>query len=215
LNLKTIITVVGVFLVAVLLLGMMVLKSGGSGPAPLKEEDRARLVRMHSPTLGKPDAPVTIVEFFDPACGTCRDFYPFVKQMMSANPDRIKLVVRFTPFHKNSDQVVAMLEAARKQGKFWPALEAVLQAQDDWVLNHVSQPDRVWRHLEGLGLNLDKLRADAASPEVGAVIKQDMQDALALQVSKTPEFFVNGRPMPKFGYEELQKLVSDALASTR
>src|SRR5574341_764753 len=41
--------------------------------------DTSRLVRAHSPTLGDASAKVHIVEFFDPACGTCRDFYPFVR----------------------------------------------------------------------------------------------------------------------------------------
>ena len=38
-----------------------------------------RLVRMHSPVIGSREAPVTIVEFFDPVCETCRAFYPVVK----------------------------------------------------------------------------------------------------------------------------------------
>ena len=95
----------------------------------LPEVNRTALVRMHSPSLGKIDAPVVIVEFFDPACETCRAFYPLVKEIMAANPDKIRLVLRYTPFHKGSDQVVAVLEAARKQGKFWPALEALLGAR--------------------------------------------------------------------------------------
>lgn len=70
-------------------------------------------MRLHSPALGRADAPVVIVEFLDPACGTCRDFYPFVKQMMAANPEKIRLVLRYAPFHQGSDRVVAMLEAAR------------------------------------------------------------------------------------------------------
>ena len=41
-----------------------------------------RMVRFHSPTLGPGYASVTIVEFFDPACETCRDFYPIVKNLM-------------------------------------------------------------------------------------------------------------------------------------
>ena len=40
------------------------------------------LVRMHSPVLGPREAPVTIVEFFDPACETCRAFHPIVKDLM-------------------------------------------------------------------------------------------------------------------------------------
>lgn len=179
------------------------------------ERNRAHLVRMHSLTLGNADAPVVIVEFFDPACRTCREFYPLVKQMMAANPDKIRLVLRYAPFHDGSDQVVAMLAAARKQGKFWPALEALLAAQDRWVLEHRAQPVLAWKHLEGLGLNLDQLRADMAAPEIVNMIALDLEDARALNVTKTPEFFVNGKPLPSFGYDQLKGLVDKALASNR
>ena len=36
----------------------------------------------------------------------------------------------------SSDAVVAMLDAARMQGKYWEALEALLRAQERWVQNH-------------------------------------------------------------------------------
>ena len=183
--------------------------------AQLAEANRAALVRMHSPTLGNPDAPVVIVEFLDPACETCRAFYPLVKKMMAANPDRIRLVLRYAPFHNGSDNVVTVLEAARKQGKFWPALEALLAAQADWTSNHAAQVALVWKHLEGLGLDLQKMQADMAAPDIAAVIAQDLADARTLNVTKTPEFFVNGKPLPSFGYEELKKLVDDAVNETR
>ena len=173
--------------------------------------NREALVRMHSPTLGKADAPVVIVEFLDPACETCRSFYPLVKEMMAANPERIRLVLRYAPFHNGSDKVVAVLEAARKQGKFWPALEALLAAQGDWAPNHTPQVGLVWKHLEGIGLNLEQMQFDLTSPEIAKVIEQDLADARALNVTMTPEFFVNGRPLPSFGYEQLKKLVDDAL----
>ena len=175
--------------------------------------NRAALVRMHSPTLGKVEAPVVIVEFFDPACETCRAFYPLVKQMMAAEPDRIRLVLRYTPFHNGSDQVVAVLEAARKQGKFWPALEALLAAQAEWSPHHTPQVSLVWKHLEGLGLDLEKMRVDMTAPEIARMIAQDLDDARTLNVTKTPEFFVNGKPLPKFGYEQLKTLVDEALIS--
>jgi protein-disulfide isomerase len=177
------------------------------------EQHRKLLNREHSPTLGKPDAKVHIVEFFDPACETCRSFYPFVHKMLAENPDRIRLSVRYAPFHQGSDQVVKMLEAARKQGKFWQALEAVFAAQPDWAPNHSPQPDMVWRYLGGTGLNLELLRADMNAPEVARNIAQDIEDAKALNVTQTPEFFVNGKPMPSFGYEQLKTLVQDALAT--
>lgn len=176
--------------------------------------DTSALVRMHSPTLGRVDAPVVIVEFLDPACETCRDFYPMVKQMMAANPDRIRLVLRYAPFHNGSDKVVAILEAARKQGKFWPALEALLVTQANWAPHHTPQVDLVWAQLEGLGLNIEQLRADMMAPEVASLIAQDLADAKTLNVTMTPEFFVNGKPLPSFGYEQLKTLVNDALRST-
>jgi protein-disulfide isomerase len=179
----------------------------------LAYENKSALVREHSRVLGHADARVEIVEFIDPACGTCRHFYPFVKEMLAAHPDRIRLVLRYAPFHPNSDHVVALLEAAGKQAKYWETLEALLAAQDDWVVNHAAQPERVWRHLEGLGLDLAQLRTDMNSPDIASLIAQDMADVNTLNINKTPEFFVNGKPLPSFGYEPLKKLVEDALAS--
>ena len=36
-------------------------------------------------------------------------------------------------------------------------------------------------------------------PEMQALAAQDIEDLTALQVSKTPTFFVNGRSLPSFG----------------
>jgi protein-disulfide isomerase len=179
----------------------------------LADENKSALVREHSRVLGHADARVEIVEFIDPACGTCRHFYPLVKEMLAAHPDRIRLVLRYAPFHQNADHVVALVEAAGKQGKYWETLEALLAAQDDWVMNHAVQPEQVWRHIEGLGLDLAQLRSDMDAPEIARLIAQDLEDANTLKVTQTPEFFVNGKPLPSFGYEPLKKLVDEALAS--
>jgi len=212
---KTLFIVAAVGLLLVFLVGTLVYKSEKiDQSAQLAERNRAHLVRMHSPALGKADAPVVIVEFLDPACETCRAFYPLVKKMMAANPDRIRLVLRYAPFHRGSDQVVAVLEAARKQGKFWPVLEALLAAQADWAPHHTAQVALVWKHLEGLGLNLGQMRVDMVAPEIARVIAQDLDDARVLNVTRTPEFFVNGKPLPTFGYEPLKALVDEALTST-
>jgi protein-disulfide isomerase len=176
-------------------------------------QNRSALVRDHSPTLGAPDARVHIVEFLDPACETCRAFYPFVKELMAAAPGRIRVIVRYAPFHDGSDQLVKMLEAAKLQGKFWETLEAMFASQPNWAAHHNPQPELVWNHLDGIGLDIEKLKADMASPAVAAAVRQDLDDARALNVTKTPEFFVNGRPMPSFGYEQLQQLVQEELST--
>lgn len=213
---KTIFIVSAVVLLLVFIVGTLLYTARKEDQAAQRADaNRAALVRMHSPSLGKADAPVVIVEFLDPACETCRAFYPLVKQMLAANPDRIRLVLRYAPFHDGSDKVVAVLEAARRQGKLWPALEALLAAQAHWAPHHTPQVALVWQHLEGLGLNLERVRADVNAPEIGRLIAQDLEDARTLNVTKTPEFFVNGRPLPSFGYEQLRKLVDDALEETQ
>lgn len=181
----------------------------------LSEERRQLLVRPHSPVVGPIVARVEMVEFFDPACETCARFYPLVKKLIAASPDRIRLVLRYAPFHKGSDKVVALLEASRLQDKFWPTLERLLATQAAWSPQHSPQLALVWPQLEGLGLDLERLQRDMQSPEIGRRIAQDLDDARGLGVTMTPEFFVNGKPLPSFGYEQLETLVQTELAAQR
>ena len=80
----------------------------------------------------------------------------------------------------NSDYVVKVLEATRKQGKYWEALEALLATQSTWAPNHSPDPDLVWRQLEGLGLDLERVRQDMNAPDIARNLAQDIADAKAL-----------------------------------
>ena len=203
-------------LMAAFIVGVLLVKAEKDDEArAFAEANREILERPHSPSLGPPEAPVVIVEFFDPACETCSAFYAPVKQMLAAHPGQIRLVLRYAPFHRGSEQVVAVLEAARRQDKFWPALEALLATQAEWAPNHGPQVALVWKHLEGLGLDMEQMAFEVGSPEIASLIAQDLADAQTLNVTKTPEFFVNARPLPSFGFEQLQTLVDQALAEAR
>jgi protein-disulfide isomerase len=171
------------------------------------------LIRDYSPSIGNRNAKVTIVEFFDPACETCKAFHPFVKHLMSSNPGKIRLVVRYTPFHKGSDYVVKLLEAARLQNKFWETLEATYESQPAWASHGNPQPERLWSLLGSVGLDQKRARHDMQSQTIAQHIQQDMADAQQLQVTKTPGFFVNGKPLVRFGYEQLQQLVDTEIRS--
>ena len=174
-----------------------------------------RLVRMHSPVLGPQNAPVTIVEFLDPACETCRAFYPLVKQLMAQYPEDVRLVIRYAPFHQGSDQVIKLLEASKTQNKYWPVLESVLAAQPLWADHGNPNIELAYKAAEQGGLDLQKGLADAASPTIDAVLRQDIEDLTALGVNKTPTFFVNGRPMPSFGEEQLKTLIAEEVAKAK
>lgn len=170
--------------------------------------------RDYSPRLGSPDAKVTIVEFFDPACGTCGAFYPFVKQLMNKNKGKINLVLRYLPLHRGSDVIVSIFEAARLQGRFWETLELAYKTQDIWVINHTSIPEKFWLQLGKIGLNMQQLEADMKSVEIARRIRQDIADAQQLQVDKTPGFFVNSKPLISFGYQQLQQLVESEISKS-
>ncbi|MBF0183783.1 MAG: thioredoxin domain-containing protein [Magnetococcales bacterium] len=177
----------------------------------LAEAAQSALYRAGAPIKGSLEAKVTIVEFLDPACETCREFYPLVSRLLDLYPGKVRLMVRYAPLHSGSDQVVRMLEAAHRQGKFWQALERLFGNQERWVVNHSAQPQRALAALSTLGLNQQQFSSDRDSPEVAQVVQQDIRDGQTLAVRATPEFFVNGHPLPSFGYEQLSILVKEAV----
>ncbi len=177
----------------------------------VSDEKSTSLVRPYAYQIGKENAKTVIVEFFDPACETCRSFFPFIKNIMKTHPDKIKLVLRHAPFHTDSYYVVQMLEAAKYQNKYLETLEILYKYQERWTLNHKVNIAPIWGFLSEVGLDIEKLRDDMKRPEVDEHIKQDIEDAKTLGVVQTPEFFVNGKPLKRFGYKELQELIESEL----
>lgn len=173
----------------------------------MAKEQSEIFMREHSQTYGSDKAKVHLIEFMDPACETCSAFSPFVKQILSANPDRIKLVLRYAPFHDGADYFVKILEAAKKQGKYWETLDVMYTTQPDWASHHNPQPQLIWQFLPKAGLNIEKLKEDMNDPAIAQLIAQDLADAKTLGVSKTPGFFVNGKPLQVFGQQQLKELI--------
>ena len=197
-------------LVGAFLLATLLYTSGKDEAASaIARENAAALASLHAPSLGKPAAPVHIVEFLDPACETCAAFYPEVKKLMAEHPDAIRLSIRHVTFHRGSEHVVRLLEAARSQDLYWKALEALLARQDTWTINHQVHVERIWPALAGVGLDQERIGREMNGPEIAERMARDMADARALQVTKTPEYFVNGRPLPRFGLKELRDLVGE------
>jgi len=181
--------------------------------AQLATENRAALVRPHSPAFGNSSAKVTIVEFIDPACETCSAFYPLVKSLVGGSFGQVNLVMRYAPLHKGSYEVVKLIEAARMQGLYWPVLQALLKSQSVWVVHHEAKPELVWDLLQETGLDVAKARSDMNSPRVAEIVAQDIADGKTLQVTKTPGFFVNGKPLVDFGADQLKALVASEVRS--
>lgn len=148
-------------------------------------------------------APVTIVEFFDPACEACRAMYPHVKKLLVDYPNDVRVVIRYAPFHKGSDDAGRLLEAARKMALYVPVKEALLAAQPEWADHGRPKPELAWAAAKTTGLDIEAARKIGATQPITDALKQDMADIRTVGVKQTPTFFVNGKPLPSFGVRQL------------
>jgi len=177
----------------------------------MAQENASIFIRDHSQMFGSDDAKVYLIEFMDPACETCAAFSPFIKQIMDANPGKIKHVIRYAPFHHGADNFVKILEAAKKQGKYWETLDIMYKSQRYWASHSNPQPQKIWQFIPQTGVNIEQIRRDMNDPAIAKLIDQDLADAKTLNVRKTPGFFVNGKPLQTFGSRQLLQLVQDEL----
>ena len=207
-NRRTLIIVTAVVAVGLFAIGGLLYSPTSKEVAVTKPvSNEAPLVRPHSPVFGAKDAPVTIVEFFDPACEACRAFHPVVKKILSEFQGKVRVVLRYTAFHPPSEEAIRILEAARLQGKFEVVLERLLETQPRWA-PHGRPADSAWSLLDGTGLDVERARRDAKLPGIVAVLNQDTADVKNVGVTGTPTFFVNGKPLDPFGADELRALVA-------
>ena len=155
--------------------------------------DSSLLIRAHSPSFGPKDAPVTLVEFFDPSCEACRAFHPVVQEIRRQFSKQVRIILRYTVFHEGSDEAVRILETARMQGRFEPVLNALLEQQPRWALHGAPRLDIAWQVAGSAGLDLQRARAERLLPAIDDLLNQDTADVQAVGVRQTPTFFLNGR----------------------
>jgi protein-disulfide isomerase len=174
--------------------------------------DDTRLIRLDSPTLGAADAEVTIVEFLDPECESCRAAFPFVKQILQDYEGRVRLVVRYFPLHNNSVLAAAATEAAGAQGMYWEMQEMLFTRQSEWGEQRTPQTDLFISYATELGLNIEQFTADLQNPDYLARIERDQADGEALGVTGTPTFFINGRRVEELSADAIIAMIEEELA---
>ena len=164
------------------------------GLAPIAEAER--LARESAPVIGPLDAPITIVEFFDPSCEACRRFHPILKDVL-ANTDDVRLVVRYFVGHGSASTAgVRVLEAARRQGLFAEVSAALLERQTSWTGANVQNERRALAIAGDVGLDINRARSHLDEHDISPILEQDRNDAIAIGVRGTPTIFVNGKLLP-------------------
>ena len=184
-------------------------------PAAPGKKTPDELLRADSPSLGPPDAKVTIVEFYDPECESCAKFHPIVKGLMKEFEGKVKFVSRYATFHKNARLAALYTEAAGQQGNYWEMRETLFEKQDEWGEKHGAAPTTPAvepsvlfdKYAKDLGMNVDQLKAAVADPKTAVRIDRDMQDVDTLKVNRTPTFYVNGRLLARLTQLDLRALI--------
>lgn len=149
---------------------------------------------------GPAGAPVTIVEFSDFQCPSCRAAQPAIKQVLAQYPEQVRLVYRHYPLPQftNSRQASAAAIAAAEAGKFWEYQELLYTRQDEWapLTDRDSLKDTLIAYAVELGIDSDAFTAKMETTEVAEQVQADAQLGRDIGVSATPTIFVNGIETP-------------------
>lgn len=158
-----------------------------------------------SPEIGNPKGDVTVVEFFDYQCGYCKAVHEDSLTLVREDP-KVRFVYKEFPILGPGSTVAAKAAlAARKQGKYEQAHNALMSHRgrlDELAVN---------RLMEGVGLDMAKLKADMESPAVAEMIEKNMELAEKLGVRGTPAFIVGDELAPgALKLDEMKRMVAAA-----
>lgn len=174
--------------------------------------------------LGRPTAPVVMVEFSDFGCPYCaqyaRESFPSIyTEYVETGQVFYKMVPFVMGMFPNGDRAARAAECAAEQGQFWPVHDSVYARQRDWkrgnepdaVLRQAAAPlvkdEAAWRRCYSTGAT--DARTEAATDR-----------ATRLGVRATPTFFIQGRaiegalPLPALR-QTLAELLAAARPATR
>ncbi|MDQ3300412.1 MAG: thioredoxin domain-containing protein, partial [Myxococcota bacterium] len=148
-----------------------------------------KVPRGTGPSDGPADAPITIVEWSDFACGYCVRVQTTLDALNRLYPGQLRTVRRTLPLDDDNTLTAEAALAAAAQGKFRPMSDRM------YALH--GRVDRAGVELiaRELGLDMLRFRADLDTRAHRAQIDADIKDAMTLGVAGTPAFFINGRPI--------------------
>jgi len=156
---------------------------------------RSKLHVGTSPSLGPEDAKITLIEFADFECPSCRQLDLILRELLPQHPE-VRLVFKHYPLtdiHPWAMTAAIASQCAYQQSPaaFWKIHDAIFDAQD------VISPSNAWDKMQDLanqlGLNPEAYRACMINPETANQVKATIDEGHALTITATPTTFVNNR----------------------
>jgi protein-disulfide isomerase len=140
-------------------------------------------------TMGASDAPVTVIEYFDPNCPHCKTFHEeTMKALVSEYSDQVRFVFKPFPLRGSSLPEVQALYAAHQEGKFTEMLNAQYARQSR---TGISEQD-LQAIASEIGMNPDVLMSRVNQNEYRERILKQRKKAISIGVNSTPTVLVNG-----------------------
>ena len=158
-------------------------------------DNRSKLHVGTSPSMGPEDAKITMIEFGDFECPSCRQLDLVLRDLLPKHPE-IRLVFKHFPLtniHPWAMTAAIASQCAYQQNPaaFWKIHDSIYDAQD------VISTSNVWDKMQDLasqqGLNAETFRTCMASPETANQVKETIEEGHALSITATPTTFINAR----------------------
>ena len=175
-------------------------------PVEIADSDHIRGEREH---------PVSIVVYADFQCPACAVENETMARLWPQLSDRAHLIFRHFPVtstHQNTWEASLYAEAAARQGRFWEMHDYLFATQRLWSALPDAESEFDSYALE-LNLDIDRLRADMASDEVVAKIRNDQRGGNAAGVQGTPTVFINGRQLARPTRQRILEVVEEEYTS--
>ncbi len=144
------------------------------------------------PSLGSPDAPVTIVEYSDFKCPFCGRYAREVEPVLVDRYVRQGLVrIEWRDYPAQGSESTALAIAGRAadaQGKFWEFHNYVYANQE-----RTFDEDAIREAARTIGLDLARFDEDRATGGYALAARADFDEGRQRGVSGTPTFFIGDR----------------------
>jgi len=139
-----------------------------------------------------------ITEFSDYRCPYCRRAHHQLRQLVQEYPDRIRLIHKHFPLdmtcnpeltrqlHDGACLMARMAYCAAAQGKFWVMNDRLFSLQEDTSID----PATVAKEA---GLEVSPFSSCLDTPEAAEHVERDIRDGIALHITATPTFLINGQ----------------------
>jgi protein-disulfide isomerase len=176
--------------------------------AALVEHRRELLEDPDTPVGGNPKGDVSLVEFFDYRCPYCKQVVPAIDALLAKDKQLRFVYKEFPVLGPDSVHAARAALASRKQGKY-EAMHRALMA----VKGQIDEP-AIMKIAASVGLDVERLKADMAAPEIDRALKANIKLAETLDIRGTPGFVIGDEIVPgAVSLDTLKQLVDAARQS--